>query len=115
MKGIKRSVRTRGKVLGHNFGDESLAYREARERIYIPTYTFVLEHRLKDELDELRTHAEVVLLDYETNGDIDDLSKPLSHASLVAKWLWRPVLTSATSDCQPLVSSRNRRPRLASS
>lgn len=25
----------------------------------------------------------IVLLDYETNGDIDDLSKPLSHASLV--------------------------------
>ena len=85
MKGIKRSVRTRGKVLGHQFGDELLSYREARERIYLPKYRFILENRLGGELAKLREFDEVVLLDYETNGDIDDLSKPLSHASLIAR------------------------------
>ena len=50
MKGIKRSMRTRGRVLGHRFGDELLGYREARERIYLPCYRFVLDNRLTDEI-----------------------------------------------------------------
>ena len=29
----------------------------------------------------------VVLLDYETNGDVEDLSSPLSHAALVRYYL----------------------------
>jgi hypothetical protein len=29
----------------------------------------------------------VVLLDYETNTDLDDLSRPLSHAALVVRYL----------------------------
>jgi hypothetical protein len=29
----------------------------------------------------------VVLLDYETNTDIDNLRKPLSHAALIIKYL----------------------------
>ena len=31
--------------------------------------------------------APVVLLDYETNADIENLAKPLSHAALVARYL----------------------------
>ena len=32
----------------------------------------------------MRRHRRpVVLLDYETNGDVEDLSRPLSHAALV--------------------------------
>ena len=41
-------------------------------------------------LDELRDIADkqpVVLLDYETNDDARNLKKPLSHASLVVKFL----------------------------
>ena len=29
----------------------------------------------------------LVLLDYETNADVEDLSAPLSHAALVARYL----------------------------
>ena len=29
--------------------------------------------------------GDIVLLDYETNADVADLSKPLSHASLIAQ------------------------------
>jgi hypothetical protein len=94
MKGIKRTVRTFGKVLGHRSGlagDRLLPYAEARRVIYVPTYRWVLEHKLAAEIAALRQLREsgrtVLLLDYETNGDMDDLSRPLSHASLVARYL----------------------------
>jgi hypothetical protein len=94
MKGIKRTVRTFGKVLGHRAGlagKRLLPYAEARHEIYIPTYLWVLEHKLTAEVAALRNLGEggrtVVLLDYETNCDIEDLSRPLSHAGLVAQLL----------------------------
>jgi hypothetical protein len=93
MKGIKRSVRSRGRVLGHRFGvesDELLTYLDARHRIYLPTYRWVLDNCLTAELEQLKAEMarhDIVLLDYETNADVADLSKPLSHASLVASYL----------------------------
>eukprot|EP01134_Creolimax_fragrantissima_P007780 CFRG7780T1 len=93
MRGIKRSTGRRGKVRGHQFGLNSmdiLPYLEARKKIYLPTYFWVLENRLTEELEQLKelaTKGDLVLLDYETNADLDDLSKPLSHASLVMCWL----------------------------
>ncbi|XVV06571.1 DUF6939 family protein [Actinosynnema sp. CA-248983] len=89
MKGLKRTVRRYGPVRGHRaglHGTELLDYRTARRDIYLPTYRWVLEHRLADLVDELRTLSadrRVVLLDYTTNGDVDDVSTPLSHAALV--------------------------------
>jgi hypothetical protein len=89
MAGIKRSGKSRGAVRGHRFGvgsDVLLGYRDARVRIYLPAYRWVLENRLRPLVDELKGHMAgrtLVLLDYETNGDIDDLSSPLSHAALV--------------------------------
>lgn len=50
----------------------------------------MLEHKLTAELDALRTLAsagDVVLLDYETNTDVTDLRRPLSHAGLIVAWL----------------------------
>jgi hypothetical protein len=93
MRGLKRSARQFGAVLGHRAGlqgDRLLTYAEARRLIYLPTYRWVLDHRLQDELAELRRLGAaqlVVLLDYETNGDIDDLTRPLSHASLILRSL----------------------------
>jgi hypothetical protein len=90
MKGIKRAAGgKRGKVLGHRFGIESdvlLGYRDARLRIYLPAYRWVLEDRLADLTRRLRgkmAARTLVLLDYETNADVEDLSAPLSHAALV--------------------------------
>jgi hypothetical protein len=89
MRGIKRSGKSRGAVRGHRYGvgsDVLLGYREARYSIYLPAYRWVLENRLADEVEQLREHLRgrtVVLLDYETNVDVDDLSAPLSHAALV--------------------------------
>ena len=93
MKGIKRAGRKRGKVLGHRFGvnsDVLLAYRDARCQIYLPAYRWVLENKVVVEMERLKAEAaskSLVLLDYETNGNIEDLSRPLSHASLIKRHL----------------------------
>jgi hypothetical protein len=93
MKGIKRSVRRFGKVLGHQAGvndGQLLSYAEARRSIYLPCYRWVLENCLQEHLAELRKMAldkTVVLLDYQTNGAVEDLSKPLSHAALIKRFL----------------------------
>ena len=93
MRGIKRSARALGRVLGHREGiggQRLLPYLEARRAIYLPSYRWVLDHRLQDQVAELKWLAEehdVVLLDYETNGDVADLSRPLSHASLVKRYV----------------------------
>ena len=89
MSGIKRGGKSRGAVRGHRFGVGSeilLGYRDARFQIYLPAYQWVLEHRLASEVEQLRRLAvdkPMVLVDYDTNANIDDLSGPLSHAALV--------------------------------
>lgn len=93
MKGLKRTKRSYGPVRGHRAGVNGtslLSYRDARYQIYLPAYRRVLDHCLQPELDQLRQLSQaqtVVLLDYETNADIDNLAKPLSHAALVVKYL----------------------------
>ena len=90
MKGLKRTVRRFGKPLGHRKGvngKELLGYIEARKQIYIPTYKWVLEHKVADIIERLRTASNsgktIILLDYDTNADVEDGRKPLSHASLI--------------------------------
>lgn len=107
MRGLKRSVRSFGAVRGHRAGvdgGELLDYATARRRIYLPAYRWVLDHCVQPELTQLRELAAsgtVVLLDYETNTDLDDLSRPLSHASLIVHYL------RGTWPEEPLASSLN--------
>ena len=89
MKGIKRTVRKYGRVLGHRkgvHGTEILGYVEAKHLIYIPAYRWILEHKAMDIIERLRKASEtktIVLLDYNTCCNVDDETKPLSHAYLV--------------------------------
>ncbi|WP_220500067.1 DUF6939 family protein [Thermomonospora cellulosilytica] len=89
MRGLKRTVRRHGPVRGHRAGLHGrtlLPYEQARRQIYLPTYRWTLEHRTADlvtRLTALSRHRDVVLLDYTTNGDVTDLSTPLSHAALI--------------------------------
>jgi hypothetical protein len=89
MKGLKRTVSSFGLPKGHRKGingTELLDYISARKQIYIPVYNWVLANKLKTELEQLREICKVqtlVLLDYETNGDVENPSKPLSHAYLI--------------------------------
>ena len=91
MSKIKRTTRTLGSCLGHQKGidsNELLGYIEARKQIYVPSYNWMLENRCKSlllKLKDLSVKEFVVLLDYDTNPDIDDPRKPLSHASLIVE------------------------------
>lgn len=93
MTGLKRTVRRYGPVRGHRaglHGQRLLDYETARHQIYLPSYRWVLDHRVPDLVDEIRrlgSDRSIVLLDYTTNGDIADLSSPLSHAALIARYL----------------------------
>ncbi|MGI8982127.1 MAG: DUF6939 family protein [Pirellulaceae bacterium] len=110
MSGIKRSGKARGAVLGHRFGianQRILGYLEARLQIYLPAYKWVLDNKLAQQVRELKTQCAMktlVLLDYETNGDIQDLSRPLSHAALVKHYLedsWPSVVGSLVAEGEP--------------
>lgn len=93
MKGLKRTVRKYGKPLGHRKGvngTELLGYIEARKLIYIPTYKWVLENKVANIIDRLREASKIktiVLLDYDTNADVENAKVPLSHASLIKAYV----------------------------
>lgn len=95
MRGLKRTVRTLGKPLGHSYGtnsEELLDYLEARIAIYLPTYKWVLENvpAVKDLVDRIRTKSlttDIVFLDYNTNEDYTNLKSPLSHAALIKLYI----------------------------
>lgn len=93
MKNIKRTIRKYGTPLGHRKGvngTELLGYLEARKQIYIPTYRWVLENKVYGIIERLRQASEtktIVLLDYDTNSDVENLKKPLSHASLIKAYV----------------------------
>lgn len=94
MRGLKRTVRKFGKPLGHRKGvngTDLLGYIEARKLIYIPTYRWVLENKVANIIERLKSANEegktIVLLDYDTNADVDNPKKPLSHASLIKAYV----------------------------
>ena len=94
MKNIKRTVRRFGKPLGHRKGvngKELLGYIEARKQIYIPTYRWMLEHKVAHIIERLKEASNsgktIVLLDYDTNADVENAKKPLSHASLIKSYV----------------------------
>lgn len=89
MRNIKRTVRKYGKPMGHRkgvYGKELLGYIEARKQIYIPTYQWMLEHKVPHIIERLREASKtktIILLDYNVNCDVDDPKRPLSHAFLI--------------------------------
>lgn len=94
MKGLKRTIRRFGKPLGHRKGvngKELLGYIEARKLIYIPTYRWVLENKVAHIIERMKSASDggktIVLLDYDTNADVDNPKKPLSHASLIKAYV----------------------------
>ncbi len=93
MKGLKRTIRKYGKPLGHRkgvHGTELLGYIEARKQIYIPTYKWVLENKVANIIERLKEASKtkiIVLLDYDTNSDVENAKKPLSHASLIKAYV----------------------------
>lgn len=93
MKGLKRTVRKYGNPLGHRKGvngTELLGYIDARKQIYIPTYRWMLENKVQAIIEHLRDASKtktIILLDYDTNADVENAAKPLSHASLIKAYV----------------------------
>ncbi|MFK7050540.1 hypothetical protein FLACOL_00242 [Flavobacterium columnare] len=92
MKNIKRTVRKYGKIKGHRKGinaKDILNYSDSKKMIYLPSYKWVLDNKLRNEITEIKkilTDKSILLLDYETSEDIFS-SKPISHAFLVKLYL----------------------------
>ena len=93
MKNLKRTTRKYGICLGHRkgvHGEELLGYIEARKKIYLPCYKWLLENKLKKLVTAIRIISKnkpVVLLDYNTNPDVNNPKKALSHASLIKAYI----------------------------
>lgn len=95
MRDLKRTVRKYGMPKGHRkgaYGTELLGYFDARMLIYLPTYKWVLDnvsevHRVVERIREQSKIQDIVFLDYNTNIDFRDVSKPLSHAGLVKLYI----------------------------
>lgn len=93
MKNIKRTTRRFGRTLGHQkgvHGTELLSYLDARMQIYVPAYKWVLENKVQRQVQKLRELADskvLILLDYNTNEDIQDPSTPLSHAAMIKAFI----------------------------
>jgi len=92
MRKLKRAPgKKRGDVIGHSYGEEILDYVTARKMIYVPMYEYVLDNYLTHEMEMLRNilyeKKLLILVDYETNEDVEDTKKPLSHASIIKRRL----------------------------
>lgn len=95
MKDLKRTVRKLGIPKGHRsgaYGHELLTYFDARMKIYIPTYKWVLDnvtdvHNIVMKIAERSKTHDIVFLDYNTNIEFRDISSPLSHAGLVKLYI----------------------------
>jgi len=93
MKGLKRTILSYGKPLGHQNGidsNEILSYIDARKKLFLPSYLFILENVLQIEVNALIKMSalkKIVLLDYETNCDVLNPKSPLSHAFLIKSFI----------------------------
>lgn len=92
---LKRTTRRYGHLLGHQKGVNSnvlLGYLEARMLIYLPSYKWVLENvpevvEIIDRIKNRSTTRDIVFLDYNTNDNVENISKPLSHAALIKLYI----------------------------
>lgn len=63
---------------------------EARKKILIPMYRWMLEQKVLTVIQKLREIAQqrdIVLLGDSVNSDIENVSKPLSHAWLIKSYI----------------------------
>lgn len=87
--GLKRNSPSLGKMIGHRVcsnGEEILNYADARRRIFISRYRWVLDYKVQDIIKSLRKASEtktIVLLDFNTNCDLENYKEPISCAYLV--------------------------------
>lgn len=73
------------------FNGKIIGYQEARNKIYLPTYKYVLDNKLETMvgwlMNRIKNGENFVFLDYNTNTDYHNLASPLSHAGLVRDYV----------------------------
>lgn len=82
----------KGKPQGHIFKEDILGYVNARKQIYVPAYVYhvvncALDFVKKDLEERVRLSNPVDLFDVESNCEINDTSRPYSHAALLVNVL----------------------------
>lgn len=93
MHNLKRSAKKYGTPIGHRKGVDGevlLDYISARKLIYVPSYNWVLDNKVSHlirRIKEISLVSSVILLDYNTNTDINNPRQPLSHASLIVNFI----------------------------
>lgn len=90
-KGIKRTCRSLGRVLGHYAGEDQplLGIADARRAIFLPSYAAHLSQheKLVGKLRKrVKTGGRLALRDFFTNNDVE-VDSPLSHAALLRSWI----------------------------
>jgi len=118
MHDLKRTVRKFGMPLGHRkgaYGKELLGYFEARMLIYLPAYKWVLDnvpevHSIVERIKAQSLKQDIVFLDYNTNTDFRDATKPLSHAGLVKLYI-EGKYPDGTETYRPLTAEEVERKR----
>ncbi|HUR52868.1 MAG TPA: hypothetical protein VMZ71_01970 [Gemmataceae bacterium] len=83
-----------GKPSGHQFGKRLLGIVEARRRIYVPAYEWMLENRIPHQLIEsfiesAKSGVTQYFHDVGDNGDINDADAPLAHAAVLVQYINR--------------------------
>jgi hypothetical protein len=66
--------------------DREIKYGGKCKKILIPAYNWMLENKcgkLVNVLKKISEEKTLVLLDYSDNGDVENVSEPLSYASLL--------------------------------
>ena len=67
-----------------------IPYIDARMQVYVPAYKWVLENKAVNQVEKIREWSKdkiVVLLDYNTNEDLQDASSALSHAAMIKAYI----------------------------
>ena len=91
-----------GRVQGHLFGDKKLSYVEAREKIYVPSYEFMIHNCVPTEsLEKMFELAKKGIpqffFDVDENGDIHNTKSPLAHSAVLVEILNRELLDNGLS------------------
>jgi len=92
-----RPKKRKGIPSGHRYegftwdNKPTLDYKSARKQIYVPAYVYHAVNNcvdsVKEDLEHRLQSGNVVIYDVDSNGSINDLSQPYSHASLLVDLL----------------------------
>jgi hypothetical protein len=94
-----RGQKRGGKPAGHLYGGRLLGIAEARLKIYIPAYEWMLENRVEPGvldglLNAARRGVAQCFHDLSDNADVNDPDEGLAHAAVLVRYLNRRLEAS---------------------